>query len=65
MPLSTTWVVIIIVVAIAAIVGTITALKKNNKPFEFPEGYENPAAYDKDEEGTTKDNKKDEPSSLI
>jgi len=65
MPLSTVWVIVIIVVAIAAIAGTVTALKKNNKPFDFPEGYENPAAYNKDEaEGNSKQ-KDDDKSSLI
>lgn len=59
MPLSTAWVVVIIVVALAAIAGTITALKKNNKPFIFPEGYENPDPYDKPDNTANKDKKKD------
>ena len=50
MTLSTGWVITIIVVVLAVIVSSITALKKSNKPFEFPEGYENPASYDKDDE---------------
>ena len=65
MTLSTTWVVVIIVIAIAAIIGTITALKKNNKPFEFPEGYENPAPYSKDDEAEGADKKDQDKSSLI
>ena len=50
MQLDTIWVVIIVVVALAAIAGTITALKKNNKPFNFPEGYEEREAERKKKE---------------
>ncbi|MGB3726700.1 MAG: DUF2897 family protein [Glaciecola sp.] len=55
MTLSTGWVITIIVVVLAVIVSSITALKKSNKPFEFPEGYENPASYDKDDEDNESD----------
>ena len=57
MVLSTGWIIVIIVVAFAIIVGNITLLKKSNKAFEFPEDYEKKKADKSDDD--------DEPSGLI
>lgn len=59
MTLSTGWVIAIIVIGLAIVVSSITALKKSNKPFEFPDGYENPDPYEK----AGKDAKKDDDDS--
>lgn len=60
MQLDTIWIVVIIVVALAAIAGTITTLKKNNKPFDFPEGYE-----DRQVEREKKNQSNDDRSGLV
>lgn len=59
MTLSAGWVAVIIIVVLAVIISSITTLMKSNKPFNFPDDYENPAAYkdDEEDEGYAKVNK--------
>lgn len=54
--MSTTWVIVIIVVALAMIIGNITLLLRSNKDFDFPDNYEKKPTTDDDD---------DEPKGLI
>jgi hypothetical protein len=56
MPLSTPWIIVIIVVVFAIVLSNIMLLKRSNKGFTFPENFEKKVDDKKDD---------DEPSSLI
>jgi hypothetical protein len=61
MQLSTPWVIVFVVVVFAVIIRNIMLLKKSNKDFTFPDGYEK----SKDAKKQDDDKNDDEPSSLI
>jgi len=66
MGLSTGWIIVIVVLVFAIIISNITLLKKSNKAFEFPEGYEKKKVAE-NKDGTKKINKShdDDDSSRI
>jgi uncharacterized protein YpmB len=53
MQLSTTWIIVIVVVIFAVIVSNIMLLLQSNKPFVFPDSYEQPSQNTESEPAST------------